>query len=184
MNIQTGWILSIVVTVLGLGILYQSDNYRFVNNQQGYKPEQPIAFSHKTHSGDNGIPCLYCHSAAESSRHAGVPSANVCMNCHTEIKPESPEVQKVVNALEKQEPLEWVKVNSVGDFVYFNHSIHIDRDIECSTCHGPVETMQQVVRDNKLNMGWCIDCHRDYTQQVLKLDPGSQVLVDCSVCHY
>lgn len=184
MNIRTGWILSLVITVLGVAILYQPANYRFVNNQQGYKPAQPIAFSHKTHAGDNGIPCLYCHYAAAESRHAGVPPANVCMNCHTEIKRDSPEVQKVAQALAGNQPIAWVKVNSVGDFVYFNHSIHINRQIDCRVCHGPVETMQQVVRDNKLNMGWCVQCHRSYTQEVLKLDPGSQVLLDCSVCHY
>ncbi|RMD92757.1 MAG: cytochrome C [Calditrichaeota bacterium] len=184
MDIKTGWFLSIVVTILVILIYYNPDNYKFINNQQGYKPDQPIAFSHRVHAKDNAIPCLYCHFAAEESRHAGIPSANVCMNCHREIKKDSPEIQKIVKAIKTNTPIVWTKVNSVPDFVYFNHSIHINRNIKCEKCHGDVASMDKVYRANKLGMGWCISCHREYTHKVLKLEPGSQVLVDCSVCHY
>lgn len=184
MNLRTGWIISIVLSSFILVYYIDAKNFRFLGNNKDYMPAQPINFSHKVHSNENKIPCLYCHYGAESERHAGVPSLNVCMNCHREIKKDSKEIQKLAAHFKDNKPVEWVKVNDLPDFAYFNHSIHINRNIACEKCHGDVKNMDVLYRDNELGMGWCISCHREYTHEVLKLDPNNQVLVDCSVCHY
>ncbi len=140
---------------------------------QGYQPEQPIKFSHKIHAGDNGIQCLYCHSGAEKSKHANIPSVNVCMNCHKYIK-QGPvtgteEIAKIYAAAGwdgsaysgQQKPVQWVRVHNLPDLAYFNHSQHVVvGKIECQKCHGEVQTMDVVKQDQPLTMGWCIECHR------------------------
>jgi cytochrome c551/c552 len=141
---------------------------------QGYKPEQPIKFSHKLHAGDNGIQCLYCHTGAENSKHANIPSVNVCMNCHKYIK-EGPnygkeEISKIYAAVGwdgsaytgAQKPVQWVRVHNLPDLAYFNHSQHVKvGKIECQKCHGEVEKMEVLKQDQPLTMGWCIECHRN-----------------------
>lgn len=146
----------------------------------GYQPDQPIAFSHKVHAGDNGINCVYCHSGAEKSKTAGIPTANVCMNCHKGIKESdlqlengavaTDEIGKIYKALDynpstqvygnNPKPIEWVRVHNLQDFVYFNHSQHVKvGQIACQTCHGEVQEMTSAKQYSKLTMGWCIDCH-------------------------
>lgn len=143
--------------------------------QQGYEPDQPIKFSHKLHAGTNKIDCQYCHSSAAKSRHAGIPSANVCMNCHKYVQ-EGPvygkeEISKIYAALDydpntgnygpNQKPIQWVQVHNLPDLAYFNHSQHVTvGKIACQTCHGPVEEMDVLYQFSALTMGWCIDCHR------------------------
>ncbi|MEE9349282.1 MAG: c-type cytochrome [Flavobacteriaceae bacterium] len=142
---------------------------------QGYEPIQPIAFSHKIHAGDNKIDCQYCHSSAKHSKTSGIPTANVCMNCHKRItevaddtkvgalgKPELDlEIKKIYDAIEQNKPIEWVRVHNLPDFAYYNHSQHVTvAGIECQTCHGPVEEMDDMRQHSKLTMGWCIDCHK------------------------
>ena len=131
-----------------------------VGVHQGYAPEQPIAFSHKLHAGDNKVACLYCHFAATKSRHAGIPPANVCMNCHGILRKETAELAKLKEAVAQGRPIEWIKVHNLPDFVYFNHSQHVLSSVACQECHGPVETMVRVRQDKPLTMGWCLDCHR------------------------
>lgn len=155
-----------------------------VGVDQGYQPVQPIHFSHKIHAGDNGIDCKYCHSSARVSKTSGIPSLNVCMNCHKSIyeyngettveydkKFYDGEIQKLYKAAgwsdEDQKytgessPVKWVRVHNLPDFVYFNHSQHvIVGKQECQTCHGPVEEMEEMYQHAPLTMGWCIDCHR------------------------
>jgi cytochrome c551/c552 len=150
----------------------------------GYKPIQPIEFSHKVHAGDNGIDCEYCHTSAKHSKTSGIPSVDVCMNCHkfiTEYKGEvygghdkaffDAEIAKVHEAAgwEKSKfaytsegkPIEWVRVHNLPDFAYYNHSQHVTvAGLECQTCHGPVEGMHRVEQFSELTMQWCIDCHR------------------------
>lgn len=155
---------------------------------QGYEPVQPIHFSHKIHAGDNGIDCKYCHSSARVSKTSGIPSLNVCMNCHknvTEFTGDkdsvyvdhskefySAEIKKLYDAVGwdpatqkysgKQKPVKWVRVHNLPDFVYFNHSQHVSvAGIECQTCHGPVETMEVMRQHSPLTMGWCVNCHRE-----------------------
>ena len=159
-----------------------------VGVDQNYAPIQPIHYSHKIHAGENAIDCKYCHSAARTSKNAGIPSLNVCMNCHKNIaefagSPDSTyveytkefytgEIQKLYDAVgwdkEKQmytgktKPVKWVRIHNLPDFVYFNHSQHVTvAGIECQKCHGPVEDYEIMKQFAPLTMGWCIDCHRE-----------------------
>ncbi len=151
---------------------------------QGYQPVQPIHFSHKIHAGDNGIDCKYCHSSARVSKTSGIPSLNVCMNCHKSIyeykgetSPEytkefyDGEIKKLYaaagwdDAAQKytgnSHPVKWVRIHNLPDFVYFNHSQHVTvAGVECQTCHGPIQEMEVVSQFAPLTMGWCINCHR------------------------
>ena len=145
------------VALLGAGV---GRELSLVGVHQGYAPEQPIAFSHKLHAGDNEIACLYCHFAATKSRHAGIPPANVCMNCHTILRKETVEIAKLKEAVAQNRPIEWIKVHNLPDFVYFNHSQHVLSSVACRECHGLVETMTRVRQEKPLTMGWCLDCHR------------------------
>ncbi len=148
---------------------------------QGYEPEQPIKFSHELHAGTNGIDCNYCHTSASYSKSAGIPSPNLCMNCHTYIQ-EGPqygkeEIGKIYAALDfdpvtktygpNQKPIKWVKVHNLPDHVYFNHSQHVTvGKIGCEKCHGPVETYTVGKQYAELTMGWCINCHRETKVQM------------------
>ena len=167
-----GFIVFIVVmkftfdTLMGIGVT------------TNYQPEQPIAFSHKIHAGDNGIDCNYCHSSARNSKTAGIPSANVCMNCHANITSGTNtgkiEIQKIYDAIGynpetreyiedyEQKPIQWVRIHNLPDLAYFNHSQHVSvGGLECQECHGPVEEMDVVYQHSELTMGWCVDCHRE-----------------------
>ncbi|TXC85076.1 c-type cytochrome [Luteibaculum oceani] len=143
---------------------------------EGYKPEQPIWFSHKVHAGQNQINCVYCHNSAEKSKHAGIPTANICMNCHTAVAKGKITGEKEINKIyaavgwDKEtrsytgetQPIKWVKVHNLPDHVYFNHSQHVVvGEIECQECHGEVEKMDVAQQHAPLTMGWCINCHRE-----------------------
>ncbi|WP_223034888.1 c-type cytochrome [Hanstruepera marina] len=157
-----------------------------VGVDQGYQPVQPIHYSHKIHAGDNGIDCKYCHSSARVSKTSGIPSLNVCMNCHKsiyEVAPETAtaeyskefydgEIKKLYAAVGwddaeqkytgETQPVKWVRIHNLPDFAYFNHSQHVSvAGIECQTCHGPVEEMEIMYQHAPLTMGWCINCHRE-----------------------
>lgn len=162
-----------------------------VGVDQGYEPIQPIHYSHKIHAGDNGIDCKYCHSSARVSKHSGIPSLNVCMNCHKSIYEVAPstateeyskefydgEIQKLYDAVGwddaeqkytgKTKPVKWVRIHNLPDFAYFNHSQHVSvAGLECQTCHGPVEEMEIMYQYSPLTMGWCINCHRETNVKV------------------
>ena len=158
-----------------------------VGIDQGYMPVQPIHYSHKIHSGANQIECKYCHSSARVSKHSGIPSLNVCMNCHKNIAEYAgeedlengytkdfytKEIKKLYDAVGwdeenqaytgKTKPVKWVRIHNLPDFVYFNHAQHVQvGGIECQTCHGPVEEMEVMYQHSSLTMGWCINCHRE-----------------------
>lgn len=163
-------------------------------NHEGYQPTQPIPFSHKLHAGDNKIDCKYCHIGAEKSRHASIPALNICMNCHREVKKDSPYIQTIREHYERGEPIEWVRIHESPDFVYFNHKPHVLAGVSCQTCHGDVQEMDVVFQAKPLTMGWCIQCHRgDSTpREILEKfhpdvkDPrGMQIApTNCSTCHY
>jgi mono/diheme cytochrome c family protein len=158
---------------------------------QGYAPEQPIKFSHKIHAGDNAINCVYCHHSAEKGKNAGIPSVNVCMNCHKGIEEGSlygtEEISKIYEAAgynpetaaydKPQKPIEWVRIHNLPDFAYFNHSQHvIVGQQECQTCHGEVETYDYPMKQySELTMGWCINCHRETEVQTASNDYYSKL---------
>ena len=175
-----------VFIILGFGVNSAWNLMLGVGVSKGYAPEQPIAYSHKLHSGINGIDCNYCHHSARHGKSAAIPSANVCMNCHTYIN-EGPsgkaEIQKIYDAVgfdpEKgqyidgyeQKPIKWVRIHNLPDHAYFNHSQHVVAGgLECQDCHGAIEEMEVVEQHAELTMGWCIDCHRQTEVKVADND--------------
>ncbi len=168
----------IVLILFGFGYKYGMDE---VGVQQGYAPTQPINYSHELHAGQYEIDCKYCHSIAEKSKSASIPSLNTCMNCHRYVQAKekyngkiSPDIQKIYDAIGfdgenmeyiagyEQKPIKWVRIHNLPDLAYFNHSQHVKvGGVECQTCHGPIETMEVVAQHSELTMGWCINCHRE-----------------------
>jgi hypothetical protein len=136
-----------------------------LGGQQGHAPEQPIAFSHAVHAGLYELDCQYCHTGAERSRHAGVPSASVCMNCHTRVKTESPEIRKLTAFVNGDQAPPWVKVHRLPDFAFFSHASHIAGGLACQTCHGQVQQMTRVRQEETMTMGFCLRCHRQIRQE-------------------
>lgn len=200
-NVVRGLAVGLFVLV----VLYESvQGVMAIGLDQGYQPTQPIAFSHKLHAGENQINCAYCHTSVYKSKSANIPSANICMNCHSQIKTESPEIKKIYRAIERKQPIQWVRVHNLPDLAYFNHSQHTQvGGIECQTCHGPIQNMEVVYQYSPLTMGWCINCHREqplntkgngYYDNLVKLhEAGNQGAAftvssnggtECSKCHY
>ena len=195
----------IVGVVFALVLLYEGvQSVMAVGLTQGYQPTQPIAFSHKLHAGEHQINCAYCHTSVYKSKSANIPSANICMNCHSQIKTESPEIKKIYRAIERKQPIQWVRIHNLPDLAYFNHSQHTQvAGLQCQTCHGPIQNMEVVYQYSALTMGWCINCHREmpvnakdnkYYDNLVKLhdtkNAGAPFTVssnggtECSKCHY
>ena len=179
----------IITVVVGLLLFFTSTYFAYgylmqVGVDQGYQPIQEIHYSHKIHAGDNQIDCKFCHSAARTSKTAGIPSLNVCMNCHKTIDEYTGpvtaqytkefydgEIQKLYQAVGwdpenmaytgVQKPVKWTRIHNLPDHVYFNHSQHVTvAGVACQQCHGDVQTMEVVEQHAPLTMGWCINCHR------------------------
>lgn len=127
----------------------------------GYQPHQPVPYSHKLHAGDMGIDCRYCHIGVERSAHATVPATQTCMNCHTQVRKDSPKLAKIRESYATNKPMEWVKVHKVADYAYFDHSRHVNKGVACVSCHGRVDQMEEVRQVQPLSMGWCLECHRN-----------------------
>src|SRR2546422_10800416 len=126
----------------------------------GYTPIQPVPFPHSTHVDQLGIDCRYCHSAVERSWYSNVPSANTCMNCHNQVLKDDPRLALVRESAATGKPIPWVQVHKVPDFVYFNHSVHVNRGISCVHCHGNINKADEVRREKTLSMAFCLECHR------------------------
>ncbi|MCS6776312.1 MAG: cytochrome c3 family protein [Chloroherpetonaceae bacterium] len=131
------------------------------NTKVGVPIEQPIPFSHEHHVNELGIDCRYCHTSVEKSAHASIPATETCMSCHSQIWTNSPLLEPVRESYRTGTPIKWNVVNKVPEFVYFNHSIHINRGIKCNTCHGPIQKMQLVQKGQAFWMAWCLECHRN-----------------------
>ena len=169
---------------------------------------QPVPFSHKHHAGELGIDCRYCHTGVETSAFAGMPPTHTCMTCHSQIWTNAAMLQPVRHSLATGERLAWHRVNSLPDYVYFDHSIHIAKGIGCTTCHGDVGKMPLMQKARSLQMQWCLDCHRapakhlrpkdkifstDWTPSADQAEQGGRLarqyhidatnLTDCSICH-
>jgi len=228
--VQNQFLVFLSVVLLLLSSAYFAYGYFMqVGVDQGYMPVQPIHYSHKIHAGANQIECKYCHSSARVSKHSGIPSLNVCMNCHQNIAEYNgeedlengytkdfytKEIKKLYAAVgwdeESQsytgetQPVKWVRIHNLPDFVYFNHAQHVEvGQIECQKCHGPVEEMEVMYQYSPLTMGWCINCHREtnvkvesneyYTKihEALSKKYGIEKLtvaqmggLECGKCHY
>ena len=187
--VQNQFLVIVAVIFFMLGAAYFAYGYFMqVGVDQGYQPIQPIHYSHRIHAGDNKIECKYCHSSARVSKHSGIPSLNVCMNCHKniaqvadEVQQEgitkygvdyNKEIQKLYNAVgwdpaqqdyvNEPKPVKWIRIHNLPDFVYFNHSQHVSvAGVDCQTCHGEIQEMEIVEQHSPLTMGWCINCHRE-----------------------
>tara|TARA_B100000749_G_scaffold280898_1_gene280860 strand:- start:56463 stop:56996 length:534 start_codon:yes stop_codon:yes gene_type:complete len=171
-----GLIVGLVLFIgLPLFIKGLTNNKLSIGYNKGYMPDQPIPFSHQLHAGENKIACQYCHVGTEEVRHAGVPSVNICMNCHLVVKAGSPHIQKLTEYYTSGKSVPWKKVHLLPDHVKFNHQAHVLAGKQCQECHGPVENMETVYQHSDLSMGWCVNCHRQ---------PENNASVNCGVCHY
>jgi hypothetical protein len=175
----------------------------------GAPVEQPIPFSHKHHVGDDGIDCRYCHTSVEKSSFAGLPQTEICMTCHSQLFKDAPVLAPLFQSFETGKPLHWNRVHDLPDFVYFNHSIHVNKGIGCASCHGEVDQMPLTWPTQSLEMQWCLSCHREPEryirprEQVFNLhwQPSAaeqavlgpllvkqyhvqkERITDCSICH-
>jgi len=168
----------------------------------GYQPIQPVAFSHKVHVEQLGVDCRYCHNGVDKSWFSNIPAASTCMNCHSLLLKDDPRLQLVRDSYQSGQAIPWIQIHKLPDYVYFNHSVHVNRGISCVNCHGEVNKMEEVYHAKPLSMGFCLDCHRkpeDYIRPiglVTDLDwkgqvNGKQLVHDwnvqpgqsCSVCH-
>lgn len=173
---------------------------------KGYMPEQPVPYSHALHVGQLGMDCRYCHTGVETSAAAAIPPTATCMNCHSLIRAESEKLVQVRDSFATGKPVQWLKVHNLPDFVYFNHSAHVQRGVACVTCHGRVDKMEEVYQAEPISMGWCLDCHRNPEKNLRPVEfvtamdwqPTEDPLVlgrrlaeernikpstDCSTCH-
>jgi len=172
----------------------------------GYRPEQPVAYSHALHAGELGIDCRYCHNTVESAAFAAIPPTATCMNCHERIAPDSDKLAPARRSMATGEPIRWVKVHDLPEYVYFDHRAHVARGVGCVACHGRVDAMEAVEQVETLSMGWCLDCHRRPEPNLRPLEfvadmtwtPGEDPIelgrrlaraydihprTDCSTCH-
>ena len=138
--------------------------------RQNISREQPVQFSHKHHVGDDGIDCRYCHTSVETSAVAGIPPTKTCMNCHSVLFNNAPYLEPIRASFRDDKSIEWVKIHRLADFVYFNHSIHVNKGVGCTTCHGSIDQMPLVFQANTLLMQWCLDCHRNPAPNLRPMD--------------
>lgn len=176
--------------------------------EAGVAVDQPIPFSHKHHVGDVGLDCRYCHTSVETSASAGLPSTGICLTCHSQLFRDAPALAPLHESMRSGKPIQWNRVYDLPDFVFFNHSIHVSKGVACVTCHGRVDQMPVLVRNEALDMQWCLSCHRDPSKKVVPLGhitsmrplpelsatelnqmlrmlqlENTQRLTDCSTCH-
>ena len=209
-----GFIFIVIFIVSVITFKTVIDGLFSIGVQQGYQPKQPIAFSHKIHAGQYEIECKYCHTGAAKGKQANIPTTNICMNCHLQIKSGAitgeGEIAKIYSAAGfdpltstysgRTKPVEWVRIHNLPDLAYFNHSQHVNvAGVVCQTCHGPIQEMDVVKQYSLLTMGWCIDCHRKtdvntkgnaYYDKLMELHNNKNFKVEeiggleCSKCHY
>jgi menaquinone reductase, multiheme cytochrome c subunit len=158
-------ILKVVGALIGLGALSGIGAYAYLSYptviDTGYQPVQPVPYSHKLHAGELGMDCFYCHSTVYRGAFAAIPGTETCMGCHTNVRDKSPRLEVVRKSYLTGEPIPWVKVHDLPDYVFFNHQAHVTAGVSCVTCHGRVDQEVEVKQVQPLNMAWCISCHRD-----------------------
>jgi hypothetical protein len=196
----------LLAALLWGGLVYTRSSY---GTGMGQAVVQPVPFSHQHHAGVLGIDCRYCHTSVENSAFAGIPPTKTCMNCHSQIWVGSPILEPVRESYETNQSLHWHRVYNLPGFVYFDHSIHVQKGVGCSTCHGRVDQMPFMYQEPTLLMEWCLDCHRNPAAQIrpreevfnMKYEPpddqlelgrklvkrykikDSKSLTSCSACH-
>jgi len=163
-----------VLGAVGFFWYFGSPNYTDV----GYRPIQPVPYSHRLHAGAMGMDCRYCHYNVERSKMAGVPPTQICMNCHAVVLPKSEKLALVHKSYETGKPIEWVRVHKIPDYAYFDHSVHIHAGVGCASCHGRIDQMDVVQQEKPLSMGWCLECHRNPTNNLRDLTKTSVTQMD------
>ncbi len=153
--------LAVCVVALGAAVTagiwyYFTPEYTNV----GYMPVQPVPFSHELHVKQLGLDCRHCHSFVEVAAHSNIPNTETCMRCHTQVQKENPKLQPVRDSWASGQPIPWVQIHKTPDYVFFNHSVHVNRGVSCKSCHGEVNNMAVVHQVKSLSMSWCLDCHR------------------------
>jgi Cytochrome c7 and related cytochrome c len=189
----------------GLGVIWAVPRMDYVN-KLGFRPTQPVPFSHKHHVGGVGLDCRYCHDTVERSADAGMPSSDTCMTCHSQLFANAPMLEPVRASLAEDRPIHWRRVYDLPDYVYFDHSIHVEKGVACETCHGRVDRMPITARAHAMTMGFCLNCHRDPApylrpakdvfvmgwKRAPDTPSGARLMVeyhirhhltDCSICH-
>jgi hypothetical protein len=149
----------------------------------GYAPVQPIKYSHKLHAGELKIDCQYCHTGVTKGRHALVPSTNICMNCHTLAVKDKPEIIKLTQYYNGNKPIPWKRIHKVPEYAYFDHSVHVNKGIDCESCHGNLREMEVVKQIKPFTMTACLECHREpvkYVPYVADIKTGPE---NCGACH-
>jgi hypothetical protein len=204
---KTSIVLAVILGGLAFYVVMQIARSSYVTGKYLEK-QQPVQFSHKHHTGDDGIDCRYCHTTVETTATAGMPPTQTCMNCHSQIWADSPYLEPVRASFRENKPIEWERVHDLPEYVYFNHSIHVNKGVGCSSCHGDVANMPAVYQVNTLQMEWCLSCHRNTeanirpkseiynTAWVNDLTPDerralteqyrirpAEMLTSCSTCH-
>lgn len=193
---KTGMVALAGAVALGASvmILAVSVDTKWMGDNSGYKPVQPIAYSHELHAGELKLDCLFCHTGAEKSRYAGIPPLSTCMKCHEAIqnrvgtKPglsnPSPEIAKVARAWKEGRPIAWVRIHRLPDFVKFPHSRHVNAGVVCQTCHGEIQGMERVEQARAWTMGECLACHRAENQKMQMNGKLPAAPTDCTACHH
>lgn len=150
-----GIVLLVVVLLGGSYVLIRSPWW----TGQHVTINQPVMFSHQHHVGGLGIQCQYCHTSVTKAAYAGMPPTHTCMTCHSQLYTDQPALEPVRRSYATGQPIHWERVNNVADFVYFNHSIHVQKGVGCATCHGQIDQMPLTYKAESLSMGWCLNCH-------------------------
>lgn len=158
-------ILKVLGAVVALGAVGATAAYTYYTwptvIDTGYQPAQPIPYSHKLHAGQMGIDCYYCHNTIYRANFAAVPSQTTCMKCHMQVKKDSPRLALLRQAADTGEPIQWVQIHRLPDYVYFSHHAHLSAGVSCVSCHGRIDQMIEVRQEKPLNMAWCLECHRN-----------------------
>lgn len=173
--------VTIFVAIASFALTYFAS--RAERDGVGYSPDQPILYSHKLHAGDMKIDCQYCHVGVEKSRHAMVPAVATCMNCHTVARKDRPEIVKLTEYYNEGKPLLWKRVHKVPDYAYFSHSVHVNKGIQCESCHGNIMQMEKVGQMRSFTMGSCLDCHRNAHNKMPYLKEVKNGPENCFACH-
>jgi len=158
-------ILKVAGLVIGLGAVSGIAAYAYLSYptviDTGYQPQQPVAYSHKLHAGELGLNCFYCHHTVYRGAFAAIPGTEICMGCHSNVRDKSPRLELVRSSYQTGQPIPWVKIHDLPDYVFFNHSAHVTAGVSCVSCHGRIDQMVEVRQEKPLNMAWCLECHRN-----------------------
>jgi formate-dependent nitrite reductase cytochrome c552 subunit len=161
------------------GVVTAGLNYYFTPKytRVGYQPTQPVPFSHSIHVKQLGLDCRYCHDGVEKSWYSNVPAADTCMNCHSAVRADDPKLEPVrASYKDANKPVEWVQIHKLPDYVYFSHSVHVNRGVSCVECHGRVDEMDEVRHEKHFSMTFCLDCHRDLSDSRDYLAQGDSII--------